>query len=385
VAAHPARRRAKSRRGLSRTARLLIAVVLVAMAGCADGSSRRTNGIEARDQARAATSDQAGDQARGNDPRRRLVVSTNGDDGATGTAAEPWRTLGAALHRLRPGDLLLVRGGRYRERIIDVAVAPATETDPIRVQPWPGEEPILQGLLWLRGPDYWAIEGLRITWDPDADSEEHMVKLVDGVGWTFSENELWGARSYAALLVAGETDGQPADWRVSGNCVHDTHETNDANQDQLIYVNTGLRAGQGVIERNILFGAPNGAGIKLGGPSEREGGAVNVTVRRNTIAFTAQSMLVSWGSKGNRIEDNLLYGVGEGYGNIRGYELEGRDNVVAGNAGGGARLLILNDDGHEGLVDGGDNRFPVEPRFRSEECSGFEPAATEARRYGARS
>ena len=71
-----------------------------------------------------------------------------------------------------------------------------------------------------------------------------MIKFVDGVGWTFRNAEVWGAHSFAAMLISGGTAGEPANWTVSRNCVHDTYKTNDTNQDQLIYANTGLSAGR---------------------------------------------------------------------------------------------------------------------------------------------
>ncbi|MFP4511219.1 MAG: choice-of-anchor Q domain-containing protein [Spirochaetaceae bacterium] len=46
-------------------------------------------------------------------PLRTLVVSPDGDDGADGTEAAPWRTLEHAADRLEPGDLLIVRPGTY--------------------------------------------------------------------------------------------------------------------------------------------------------------------------------------------------------------------------------------------------------------------------------
>lgn len=317
---------------------------------------------------------------------RVVFVSPAGDDGSAGSFEAPWRTLGVALGRLGPGDRLVVRGGRYEERITDIDIRGGTEAAPIVVEAHPGERPVLAGLLWLRDADHWTIRGLQITWHPTGSPDEHMVKMIGGTGWALTGNELWGARSFAALLVAAGSGGEPAHWRVAGNCIHDTLPTNEVNQDQLIYVNTGLEAGPGVVVRNILYGAPNGMGVKLGGPREDSGGAARVAVIRNTIVDTSQSVLVAWRSTGNRIERNLLYGVGEGYANIRGYQLEGRDNLVARNAGGGASALILNDDGdYRGLAVSGDNLFPIDPDFVSHGCDGFEPGRREVRAYGARS
>jgi len=310
------------------------------------------------------------------------VVSPRGDDAARGGVSAPWRTVAYAIGRLRPGDELFLRAGRYVEDVVGVDIAQGTSDAGITVTAWPGESPVLVGLLWLEEPTYWSISGLRITWADGNDSDDHMVKLVGGTDWDFVGNELWGARSYAALLVAG--DGRrPARWRVVGNCIHDTVPTNETNQDQLIYANPGVGAGPGLIAENVLFGAPNGAGVKLGGPDRDSGGASDVLVARNTIVDTAQSVLVSWRSRDNRIEGNLLYGTGEGYGNIRGYELDDDSNEASGNAGGGAERLLMNDEGHGEVVDAGGNVFPVDPELASISCDDHRPANPVARPYGA--
>ncbi len=355
---------------LTRTRAAVLLSVAVMFGGCAPAET----GSQSE---RRAGTDSASDGV--------MVVSPTGDDEAEGSFEAPWRTLGAAVARLRPGDRLVVRGGNYEERITDVDIRGGTEAAPIVVEAHPGERPVLAGLLWLVDPDYWTIRGLGITWHPRNRHDEHMVKMIGGTGWALTGNELWGARSFAALLVASGSGSEPAHWQVRGNCIHDTVPTNEVNQDQLIYVNTGLEAGPGVVARNILYGAPNGMGVKLGGPSEDSGGAARVAVVRNTIVDTSQSVLVAWRSTGNRIERNLLYGVGGGYANIRGYQLEGRANVVTRNAGGGATALILNDDDYRGLAVSGENVFPIDPEFESEGCDGFEPGRREVRPYGARS
>ena len=74
---------------------------------------------------------------------RDYVVAPNGDDGAAGTAAAPFRTLAKAAAVLEPGDVCLVRAGTYRE-----TVAPersGTAEKPITIKAWPGERPLVTG------------------------------------------------------------------------------------------------------------------------------------------------------------------------------------------------------------------------------------------------
>jgi hypothetical protein len=307
---------------------------------------------------------------------REVVVAPAGDDRGTGTVDDPWRTLGAALARLRPGDTLLVRAGTYRERIRKVELRPGRADARITVRAWPEERPVLEGLLWLDRPSYWTIEGLRVEWDDErAGRKDHMVKVTDGVGWRFSANELAGARSFAALLVASDRGGEPASWTVAGNCIHSTRKANGANQDHLLYVNTGLEAGPGIVERNVLFDAPNGSGVKLGGSSEDEGGAADVVVRNNTIWGASQSILVSWRSARNTISGNLLGRTGPRYAAIRGYRLSGSGNVATGNFAFQTTGVLHNDEGYGRVADGGGNRGGADPAFdRTDACDGFHPA-----------
>lgn len=291
---------------------------------------------------------------------RELYVAADGSDDSSGTAEDPWATLDHALDQLRAGDTLTVREGTYRERI-SVEANPGEPDAPIVVQAAADEHPVIYGLLWIRGPDHWVIDGINVTWDGEEnDDNEHMVKITNGTGWTLQNAELWGAQSYAALLVASSGDDAPSGWTVTGNCIHDTYATNDTNQDHLVYVNTGSEATDGVVEDNLLFGADNGSGIKLGGSSEDSGGAHGVTVRHNTIVDTAQGILIAWDSSHNTITANLFAGTDAGYGHVRGYQLSGEGNVVEGNAGDDHQPFILNDEGYTGIHDGEDNVVGVD-------------------------
>ena len=46
-----------------------------------------------------------------------LVVATDGKDRAAGTARHPLATVAAAVRRLPAGGTVLLRGGRYDERV----------------------------------------------------------------------------------------------------------------------------------------------------------------------------------------------------------------------------------------------------------------------------
>src|SRR5207302_1619876 len=72
------------------------------------------------------------------------------------------------------------------------------------------------------------------------------------------------------------------------------------------------------------------------------------------------------------------------YGNVRGYQLTGANNVVYDNAGYRAHSLILNDRGYPGVVNTGGNIFPRSPGFDRVGCGGFDPSDPTAQRSGRR-
>jgi hypothetical protein len=309
-------------------------------------------------------------------------VSPSGSDGAAGTLAAPWKTVAKGIRSLFPGDTLLVRNGTYVERITSVIYRPGTQSNPIRVAAYPGERPIVQGLLWIRDASYWTFDGINVTWDPANGTEEILAKIVDGVGWTFKNGELWGARSYASLIIATTKPGQPADWRLVGNCLHDTYGVHPPFQDHNLYIAAGLDSGPGVVERNLLFNATNGENIKVGAGS---GGEVShVTIRNNTLYNASQNALVAQASEHIVFERNLM-GRSTGkwwYPNLRGFSVTGAGNIARQNMGFAASKFLLNTNSTTGIADGGGNLFPVDPVFASASCAGFQPTNAAAKMYG---
>lgn len=313
-------------------------------------------------------------------------VSTTGSNASAGTESAPWKTIGYALTQLEPGQTLYVRGGEYEENITNPGIRSGRPDERIRVAAYPGERPVLRGLLWLNRPSYWTIDGLNVTWSPTNAATDHMVKMTNGVGWVFENAELWGARSFAGLLVYGSISGEPADWTIRGNCVYDvwTDPIHHVNGDHNLYINTGTSAGAGLIERNILFNAPNGQNVKLGyGSSEPQPGhgTANVTVRYNTMYGALKNLMVTDESHHNVIERNIIQGSAEGYA-LRAYRLSGSDNVIRDNVLNEMRSLQYGDPGYGLVTDGGGNLLPHDPRFDSIGCSGFRPADETASAFG---
>jgi hypothetical protein len=286
------------------------------------------------------------------------------------------------LSSLKPGDTLTVRGGTYDEVLGDsspVKITPGTAGAPILVQAYAKERPVIRGLLWLESPSYWTFNRINVTWKDGISSRKHMVKITNGVGWTFKNGDVWGAKSYANILVAGTKNNEPSNWRIANNRLHDVYKSNDTNQDHAIYCHAGVYSGSGVIEHNLIYNVANGNGVKVAGADPGQGSR-NVTVRYNTIVNCTQGVLVGWETNNTKIYRNLIVGTASSYGAIRGFELTGDNNVAYDNvywdcAGGG----ILNYNAGNGITDGGGN-LKLDPNFKDSKF--FQPLTLGAQAYG---
>ncbi len=284
-----------------------------------------------------------------------FYVSTAGSDSGNGSASSPYRTLQKAFSSLHPGDLLYVRGGTYVERL-KLSVPKGTASAPVTVKAYPGERPVVQGLLWLTSADYWTLDGLNVTWSTGNSSGEHMVKMTGGVGWRLTNAEIWGARSYAALLIAGT----PSAWRVDHMNFHDTYRSNSTNQDHLIYVNGGT--GGGIIERNLFNRSENGRGVKIGPPSGSTSPIGNVTIRYNNFYgnLGPSNIQLSFGASNNKIYRNIMVRPNStSTPNVTAYNLNGSGNQGWDNVGWEAGSVL---ESSPNLKDLGGN-IKTDPRY----------------------
>ena len=71
---------------------------------------------------------------------------------------------------------------------------------------------------------------------PSTAPDEAIVRLYGGTGWVFSNNELFGAHSVAALLIDDGPSHDLGQFVVRDDCIHDTVPSNGENQDHNVYV-----------------------------------------------------------------------------------------------------------------------------------------------------
>ncbi len=222
------------------------------------------------------------------------------------SAKNPLRTVQAAIRAARPGDVIVVREGTYTEAIGWGARA-GTEASPIVLQAAPGERVVLSGTAIWKQLDWWTIQGLRFTYNAAIQkSGQSIVMFEGGENWSFLNNEVSGSRGVANVLVRAADTGSAAaavnDYLIAGNCIHDNRGTDAHGTDHNIYLMPGIASRGGVIERNLIFGAPNGTNIKAAAPTPdvADFSPRNVAIRYNTMVSAATGIVI--GLKAERIE-----------------------------------------------------------------------------------
>jgi hypothetical protein len=303
-------------------------------------------------------------------------VSPRGDDANAGSFRAPWRSIGFALSNLRPGETLYVRGGFYLERV-KLDVTAGRPTAPIVVRPYGTERPLIVGQLWLGEASYWTISGINVAWSAD-DPDEPMLRMFGGTHWVYRDSIIVGAHSTSDLHIDDGPNDDLGSWAVVNNCIADTVPTNGPNQDHNVYVDDMGHSPDpsGLIAHNIIFGAPNGRGIKLG-PGGTSGGPRNVVIRDNTIANDHMNISLSQGTSNIVITRNILLGARDA--SISGFQLSGTHNIAYDNVSIGAPRLLKND----GVpIASAHNHRARTIGLDSLTCAGFHPQSWTS--YGAR-
>lgn len=231
-------------------------------------------------------------------------VAPSGDDDAAGSRSAPWRTLAAALPRLKAGQTLYLREGRYRGPQ-DARLAPGRAGARIEVRSYPGERAVVRGLTRFEDPDFWTISDLEFTWS-GGDFDDHMVKVSGGTGWVLDGLRIHGSRSRAGLLIAASpTAGPPHDYTLRNSSVYESRRASN------LYLNPGLAATNGLIEHNIFFGSPTeNVKIGYGGTCSDQGnplfGAADITFRYNTLYDGWQPLTIAEPARGISVYRNII-------------------------------------------------------------------------------
>ncbi|MPY88606.1 MAG: hypothetical protein GEU99_11840 [Luteitalea sp.] len=125
-------------------------------------------------------------QPRSDGAGRECFVSPSGNDASPGTIAAPFATIAKGVSVLQAGDVLSLRGGVYVEPVV-VAGKHGTETQPIVIRSYPGEQASIEGSL----PEFRALNNQdwerASLYDPDAHPDEYVsvTKLAAHVRGAF--------------------------------------------------------------------------------------------------------------------------------------------------------------------------------------------------------
>lgn len=233
------------------------------------------------------------------------------------TASAPLRTIQTAVRVARPGDVIAVGAGTYNEAI-GWAARSATAAKPIVLQAVPGARVVVAGTLIMKSANYWTIRGLHFAYNASIQkSGQSVVLMSGGTGWRFERNEISGSRGVANLLVnaAGSAStaqqlkaAAPNNYTIASNCIHDNRGADAHGTDHNIYLMSSIYSTGGVIERNLIAGAPRGANIKAAGPSSAATSASprNVVIRNNTLLAAASGVTIGLAAQNISVERNII-------------------------------------------------------------------------------
>ena len=252
---------------------------------------------------------------------RTFYVDPAGSDAAAGTSGAPWRTLQHAAGRVQPGDLVIVRAGRYAG--FDLRTS-GTQANPIEFRAETGviidvPNPVTPNHgINLEGASWIVIQGFTVTGMPRAGIRAVLNHHVTIRGNTMDANTYWG-------FLSGHSD----DLLI---------ENNEASRSQVehgIYVsNSGDRP---VIRRNHVWGN-RANGIHMNGDLSQGGDGIisGALVEANVIHDNGAgggSAINGDGVQGSRFQNNLTYG--NHASGISLYQIDGggpsTGNVVAHN------------------------------------------------------
>ena len=225
----------------------------------------------------------------------------------------------------------------------------------------PTQRPLLHGLLSFQGADYLTLDGLRVQADL---AGQPALRMTDGVGWVVQNSEFFGARQTYALAnveIGGGLNpsrrGQPAHFAFIRNAVHDASNApralypdravNHTEHNLYLYF-AGSSGSGGTVSRNVIWGHPNGEGIKIGsGGAYAAPGPWSVTVSYNTIADGGRQILLHGDVRYNVIKGNLLWRATQKFNTdprttqIYVHDVTGKGNLITHNYAYGSSMFMF--------------------------------------------
>lgn len=297
--------------------------------------------------------------------------------------------LRSTLNKLSQGDVLYLAPGTYDVGLLAVYACRASAAHPITVTALdPANPPLLKGKVYFNSADHWRISHVRIMATVPGGPA---LQMAGGDGWVVDSVEVFGANrtgAYANLAINTRDGRGPSGFTVTNSCIHDAAPAKKSVGFHNIYVTTsGGASVQGVISRNVIYGHPGGAGIKLGvGGQASAVGPWNVTVERNTIVGGQFGVVFSGRVGRNVVAGNLM---GQ-FTRLTGFGYQGKKSAAIYShhvAGKGNRVennyffksdLIMRRIGASGVKIAKTNQRGSAPSFSGQSCSAWQPAGRAA-------
>ncbi|KQR64706.1 hypothetical protein [Frigoribacterium sp. Leaf172] len=229
--------------------------------------------------------------------------------------SNPVRSLQMAMLLVQPGDVVVVRGGTYTESVSNNGKG-GSASKPIVIQNAPGERAVVAGRFVFTGADHWLVWGLRFTYDAAKSNTYGLVTFAGGTGWTFRGNDVSGSRRTANVMVTTEAPSgtstaarvaaAPHDWTVVGNVIHENKGQDVLGTDHNLYLLASIWSSNGLVERNLIWGAPRGANIKAAGSSDPNESPRDVAIRYNTLLYAGSGVTIGLKAEGVVLWRNVI-------------------------------------------------------------------------------
>ncbi|MHB8896065.1 MAG: DUF5719 family protein [Candidatus Geothermincolia bacterium] len=271
-----------------------------------------------------------------------FYVSTSGSDSNPGSQAAPWRTPGYGSKQLKPGDTMIILGGRYVLSAFwdDMITPPAggTASEPIVIKGEDGNRPVLAGrenlfsAADISGCSYLTVENLEITSDGGQNFRcgitgsgspvDHVtlnniyIHHIDEGAMDFADPTFLTVRncimSYCGFGGMGGPAGEHGGWRnvvVEGCTLSYSGHYYQGGPGPSPYDRPdgfGIEVSEGPIEiRNTLSEHNRGDGL--------DSKAANTYIHECIVANNTCDGVKLWGHD-SRLVNTLIYGMGDGQG-----------------------------------------------------------------------
>lgn len=289
-------------------------------------------------------------------PLRTFYVAANGNDAAAGSATAPWRTIQRAAHDVLPGDLIVVRPGRYAGFVLGWdGPQNGTVTNPITFRGEPGAIVESRNIhtadgINLEGASFIIIEGFSIQ--NNGTITRAGIRSVTNQSVLIRNNQIdfagrWGVFTGFSNSVTIENNvvsraQMEHGIYVSNSCVNPIMRNNRiwGNAGNGIHMNGDVSQGgnglilNALVEKNVIYdnGRSGGSGINGDGVQyskivnnvlydnhasgislyrvDGADGAKNNLVAHNTILMASDgrwALNIQNGSTGNQVRNNVLY------------------------------------------------------------------------------